>query len=98
MLGREVFAVPGAWSDKASQGSNAMIQEGLAKPFQLGRNLTLEPTPVRRRVLDAMREGKRGVEEIAIESGLRIEEVLKELRGLEFDGEGEKLSAVLPVR
>jgi DNA processing protein len=98
MLGREVFAVPGAWSDKASQGSNAMIQEGLAKPYQLGKNLTLEPTPVRRRVLDAMRDGKRGVEEIAIESGLRIDDVLAELRGLESDGEGEKLSAGFRAR
>lgn len=87
MLGREVFAVPGAWSDKASQGSNAMIQEGLARPFQIGRNISLEPTPVRRRLLDAIREGRRGIEEIAIESGLQLEEVAAELRRLEFDGE-----------
>ena len=79
MLGREVFAVPGAWSDRASQGTNAMIQEGLAKPFQLGKEILFEDSSVRRRVLDAMRDGKRGVEEIAAESGLTVSEVLVEL-------------------
>ncbi len=98
MLGREVFAVPGAWSDKASQGSNAMIQEGLAKPYQLGRSVNLEPTTVRKRVLDAMREGKRGVEEIASESGLRIDEVIAELRGLELDGQNSKPEVGLQAR
>jgi DNA processing protein len=98
MLGREVFAVPGAWSDKASQGSNAMIQEGLAKPYQLGRSVNLEPTTVRKRVLDAMREGKRGVEEIASESGLRIDEVIAELRGLELDGQSSKPEVGLQAR
>jgi DNA processing protein len=87
MLGREVFAVPGAWSDKASQGSNAMIQEGLAKPFQLGREVLFEDSPVRKRVLDAMRDGKRGVEEIAAESGLSVAEVLQELKSAQFDRE-----------
>jgi DNA processing protein len=80
MLGREVFAVPGAWSDRASQGTNAMIQEGLAKPFQLGKEILFEDSPVRRRVLDAMRDGKRSIEEIAAESGLTISEVLIELK------------------
>ncbi len=80
MLGREVFAVPGAWSDRASQGTNAMIQEGLAKPFQLGKEILFEDSSVRRRVLDAMRDGKRGVEEIAAESGLTVSEVLVELK------------------
>ena len=87
MLGREVFAVPGAWSDRASQGTNAMIQEGLAKPFQLGKQILFEDTPVRRRVLDAIRDGKRGVDEIAAESGLTIHEVLAELKTVDFDAE-----------
>ena len=85
MLGREVFAIPGAWSDRAAQGTNAMIQEGLAKPFQLGKEVLFEDSSVRRRVLDAMRDGKRGVEEIAAESGLTISEVLSELRQVQSE-------------
>jgi len=85
MLGREVFAIPGAWSDRASQGTNAMIQEGLAKPFQLGKEVLFEDSSTRRRVLDAMRDGKRGVEEIAAESGLTIAEVLSELRQVQSE-------------
>lgn len=85
MLGREVFAILGAWSDRASQGTNAMIQEGLSKPFQLGKEVLFEDSSVRRRVLDAMRDGKRGVEEIAAESGLTISEVLSELRQVQSE-------------
>jgi DNA processing protein len=87
MLGREVFAVPGAWSDRASQGTNAMIQEGLAKPFQLGRHVLFEDSPVRKRVLDAMRDGNRTVEEIAAESGLSIAEVQSEIQTCRLEGE-----------
>jgi DNA processing protein len=87
MLGREVFAIPGAWSDRASQGTNAMIQEGLAKPFQLGREVLFEDSPVKKRVLDAIRDGKRGVEEIALESGLTVAEVMGVLRDREMDVE-----------
>jgi DNA processing protein len=87
MLGREVFAVPGAWSDRASQGTNAMIQEGLAKPFQLGRHVLFEDSPVRKRVLDAMRDGNRTVEEIAAESGLSIAEVQSEIQTRRLEGE-----------
>jgi DNA processing protein len=87
MLGREVFAIPGAWSERASQGTNAMIQEGLAKPFQLGREVRCEDSPVKKRVLDAMRDGKRGVEEIAAESGLLVSEVLVALKDRELDVE-----------
>jgi DNA processing protein len=86
MLGREVFAVPGPWADRASQGTNVMIQEGLAKPFQLGKEILFEDSSARRRVLDAMRDGKRGVEEIAAESGLTITEVLEELKHVRDEG------------
>ena len=62
-----------------------MIQEGLAKPFQLGKEVLFEDSSTRRRVLDAMRDGKRGVEEIAAESGLTIAEVLSELRQVQSE-------------
>lgn len=86
-LGREVFAIPGAWSDKASQGTNAMIQEGLARPFQLGRQHDIEPTLKRKRVLDAIRSGASDIESIATESGLALSEVRAEMRELEREGE-----------
>ena len=52
---REVYAVPGPWSDKASQGCNAMIQEGLAQSWQLGKPVQVEPSYQQKRVLDAIR-------------------------------------------
>ena len=87
MLGREVFAIPDAWSDKASQGTNAMIQEGLARPFQLGRHYEVEPSQQRKRVIDAIRNGASDAEAIAIESGLPLREVRTEVRALEMAGE-----------
>lgn len=83
--GREVYALAGAWSDQASQGCNAMIKEGLAKPWQLGRAPYLEESPTQKRVLDALREGAADFPSIARESGLSIEEVKKELFRLKLD-------------
>ncbi len=87
ILGREVFAIPGAWSDRAAQGTNIMIQEGLAKPFQIGPPIAVEHSANSRRVLDALRDGRRGADEIATESGLSVAEVAAELRRLEKAGE-----------
>lgn len=87
MLGREVFGIPGAWSDRAAQGVNVMIQEGLAKPFQLGRRVSLELDDVGKRVMDAIRDGNHDPGDIAAESGLSLVEVAGELRKLEMQGE-----------
>lgn len=85
--GREVFAIPGSWSDQASQGCNAMIREGLAKPWQLGPRIEVEPTYDQKRVLDAIRDGALSVREVAIESGLAMQQVGKEIRALKMSGE-----------
>lgn len=82
MLGRDVYAIPGLWSDRVAQGTNAMIQEGLAKPFYLGSTPRIDHIDQRRRVEDAIRDGATSKSEIAIESGLTassVEQVLGEL-------------------
>ncbi len=83
--GREVYALAGAWSDKASHGCNAMIKEGLAKPWQFDRHRSVEETTNQKRVLDALREGADDFPSIARESGLSIEEVRRELFRLKLD-------------
>lgn len=84
-LGRDVFAIPGSWSDKSAQGCNTMIREGLAQPWTLSNQV--EPTLEQKRVLDAMREGCTEPAEIARESGLGISMVIRELRALRLAGE-----------
>jgi DNA processing protein len=83
--GREVFALAGGWSDKASQGCNAMIKEGLAKAWHLDRHREVEESTTQKRVLDALREGAGDYPSIARESGLSIEEVRRELFRLKLD-------------
>ncbi|MFM1957961.1 MAG: hypothetical protein RI929_324 [Actinomycetota bacterium] len=83
--GREVYALAGAWSDQASQGCNAMIKEGLAKPWQLDRHRNVEESTSQKRVLDALREGAEDFPAIARESGLSIDEVKRELFRLKLD-------------
>lgn len=84
--GREVFAIPGAWSDQASQGCNTMIKEGLAKPWHLEKHRSVEASTTQKRVLDAIREGANDNASIARESGLSVEEVRRELVGLQLEG------------
>ena len=84
--GREVFALAGGWSDRASQGCNAMIKEGLAQPWHLDQHRMIEPTSSQKRVLDALREGASDFPSIARESGLSIGEVRRELHRLQLDG------------
>lgn len=84
--GREVFAIPGAWSDQASQGCNTMIKEGLAKPWYLDKHRNVEASDLQKRVLDAIREGASDYVSVARESGLSIEEVRRELVGLTLEG------------
>lgn len=85
--GREVYALPGSWSDKASQGCNTMIKEGLAMPWQLGKPIEVEPSFRQKRVLDAIRDGAMSLKEIAVESGLAIQEVSTEIKNLKRAGE-----------
>ena len=85
--GREVYAIPGFWSDKASQGCNAMIKEGLAAAWQVGKPISVEPSYDQKRILDAIREGAKSLREIAIESGLAISDVAKEVKRLRLAGE-----------
>ena len=85
--GREVYAIPGSWSDKASQGCNAMIKEGLAQPWQLGNSVRVEPSFTQKRILDSIRDGAQSVKEIALESGLAIQEVAGEIKNLKLAGE-----------
>jgi len=87
MLGREVYAVPGAWSDRACQGTNAMIQEGLAKAFHLDLRQRFDPEDSRRRVEDAIRNGARTNIEIAAESGLRLQVVEQVAQAIQLDGD-----------
>ena len=84
--GRDVFALAGGWSDRASQGCNAMIKEGLAQPWHLDQHRTIEPTSSQKRVLDALREGASDFPSIARESGLSMSEVRRELHRLQLDG------------
>lgn len=84
-LGRDVFAIPGLWSEKSSQGCNTMIREGLAQPWTLTNRV--EPTLEQKRVLDAMRDGCREPAEIARESGMGISSVIRELKALRLAGE-----------
>ena len=85
-LGREVFAIPGGFADKNAQGCNAMIREGLARPWSFGSIEAVEPTLNQKRVLDAQRDGSRTAAEISTESGISIAEVKRILRDLELLG------------
>jgi DNA processing protein len=84
--GREVFALPGAWSEQAAQGCNTMIKEGLAKPWYLDRYRDIEASTAQKRVLDSMRDGASDELAIARESGLSVEEVRTEVARLQLDG------------
>ena len=79
MLGRDVYAIPGPWEFPPARGANAMIAEGIAKPYSLGQP-AVEMTMDQKRIQDAMRSGARFPDEIAAESGLPLARVLAELK------------------
>lgn len=83
--GREVFAIPGSFSETSAQGCNAMIKEGLAKPWMLNARVEVEESMEAKRVLDAYREGARTPSEISAESGISIagvQRLLSDLRSI----------------
>ncbi len=79
VIGREVFAIPGPWAFAPARGANAMIAEGIAKPYPFG-SAVVELSMNQKRIQDAMRAGARYPDEIAAESGLSLAAVLDELR------------------
>jgi DNA processing protein len=79
VIGREVFAVPGPWAFAPARGANAMIAEGLARPYPL-TSFPVELSMNQKRIQDAMRAGARFPDEIAAESGLSLASVLEELK------------------
>lgn len=78
-LGREVFAIAGPWTFAPARGANAMIAEGIAKPYA-ALSFPIELTMNQKRIQDAMRAGARFPDEIAAESGLSLATVLNELK------------------
>ena len=79
VIGREVFALPGPWAFAPARGANAMIAEGLARPYPLA-SFAVELSMNQKRIQDAMRAGARFPDEIAAESGLSLASVLDELK------------------
>ena len=79
VIGREVFALPGPWAFAPARGANAMIAEGLARPYPL-TSFPIELSMNQKRIQDAMRAGARFPDEIAAESGLSLASVLEELK------------------
>ena len=76
---REVFALPGPWAFAPARGANAMIAEGLARPYPLA-SFAVELSMNQKRIQHAMRAGARFPDEIAAESGLSQASVLEELK------------------
>lgn len=85
--GREVYALAGAWSDRAAQGCNAMIKEGLATRWPESQASVVEPTNDQKRIQDSIRNGSSSVDDIATESGLARKVVERELKLLAQDDE-----------
>ena len=72
-LGRGVYAVAGPIGSSAA-GCNALIASGLADPIWLGVQ-PIHPSQLKRRVDDAILNGAKTIEEIAIESGVSLRDV-----------------------
>lgn len=78
-LGREVYAVPARFGNTVPQGTNAMIKEGLAKAWQMQEGLHIEPDWCQKRIQDAIRDGAISDQQIAIESGISLQLVTRNL-------------------
>ena len=78
-LGRDVYAVPARFGKTVPQGTNAMIREGLAESWQFDPGHRVEPDWTQKRIMDAIRDGARSDQEIAMESGLPLGLVAKNL-------------------
>jgi DNA processing protein len=72
-LGRGSYAVAGPIGSAAA-GCNALIASGIADPIWLGQH-PVHPSQIKRRVDDAILNGAKTLEEIAIESGVSLRDV-----------------------
>lgn len=95
--GREVFAVPGEITSALSAGTNALLRQG-ASPL-LGVEDVLAEVGIERaprapprlegasgRLLDVLRDGPAGVDELAERTGIAPAEIAAQLTRLELDG------------
>ncbi|MGH7523603.1 MAG: DNA-processing protein DprA, partial [Gemmatimonadales bacterium] len=105
--GRDVFAVPGPISSATSRGTNRLIRDGATPLLEIEQLLSLygvasspnSPTdtppctlsPTEATVFDALSEGGRHVDELALGTGLPIGTLLGTLLGLELGGLAEQL-------
>jgi DNA processing protein len=78
-LGRDVYAVPARFGNAVPQGTNAMIKEGLAQTWQMQDSLQVEPDWIQKRIQDAIFGGAIGDRQIAMESGISLQLVAKNL-------------------
>jgi DNA processing protein len=78
-LGRDVYAVPARFGNAVPQGTNAMIKEGLAQAWQMQDGLQVEPDWIQKRIQDAIFGGAIGDQQIAMESGISLQLVAKNL-------------------
>jgi DNA processing protein len=78
-LGRDVYAVPARFGNAVPQGTNAMIKEGLAQAWQMQDGLQVEPDWIQKRIQDAIFGGATGDRQIAMESGISLQLVAKNL-------------------
>jgi DNA processing protein len=78
-LGRDVYAVPARFGNTVPQGTNAMIKEGLAQAWQMQDDFQVEPSWIQKRIQDAIFDGAIGDQQIAMESGISLQLVAKNL-------------------
>ena len=105
--GRDVFAVPGPIGSPTSRGTNRLIRDGATPLLDIEQLLSLygvvpspksSPnapsctlSPTEATVFDALSEGGRHVDELALGTGLPVGTLLGALLGLELGGLAEQL-------
>jgi len=71
--------VPARFGNTVPQGTNAMIKEGLALAWQMQDGHQVEPSWIQKRIQDAIFDGAIGDQQIAVESGISLQLVAKNL-------------------